>query len=324
MLVPCVAPKFVPVIVTDVPTGPDVTLKFVMLGAGTVTVNVTPLLATPPTVTTTLPVAAPFGTGTTMLVALQLVGVPAVPSNFTVLVPCVAPKFVPVIVTDVPTGPDVTLKFVMLGAGVVTVNVTPLLATPPTVTTTLPVVAPFGTATTILVALQLVGAPAVPSNFTVLVPCVAPKFVPVIVTDVPTGPDVALKFVMLGAGVVTVNVTPLLATPPTVTTTLPVVAPLGTDTTMLVALQLVGVPATPLNVTVLVPCAAPKFVPVIVTDVPTGPDVTLRVPMPGAGGLGCAAGSLPAQLCSMIATAPRRKIVIRRSRKVILSRNVIP
>jgi hypothetical protein len=42
-----------------------------------------------------------------MLVGPQLVGVPAVPLNFTVLVPCVAPKFVPVIVTDVATGPDV-------------------------------------------------------------------------------------------------------------------------------------------------------------------------------------------------------------------------
>jgi hypothetical protein len=42
---------------------------------------------------------------------------------------------------------------------------------------------------------------------------------------------------------------------------------------MLVGLQLVGVPAVPLNVTVLVPCVAPKFVPVIVTDVATGPDV---------------------------------------------------
>ena len=206
-----------------------------------------------------------------MLVALQLVGVPAVPLNLTVLVPCVAPKFVPVIVTGVPTGPDVTLKLVMLGAGTVTVNVTPLLATPPTVTTTLPVVAPLGTGTTMLVALQLVGTPAVPLNFTVLVPCVAPKFVPAIVTGVPTGPEVTLKLVMLGAGTVTVNVTPLLATPPTFTTTLPVVAPLGTGTTMLVALQLVGTPAVPLNFTVLVPCVAPKFVPAIVTGVPPAP-----------------------------------------------------
>jgi hypothetical protein len=78
---------------------------------------------------------------------------------------------------------------------------------------------------------------------------------------------------MLGAGVVTVKFTPLLATPPTVTTTFPVVAPLGTGTTILVGPQLVGVPAVPLNVTVLVPCASPKFAPVIVTDVAAGPDV---------------------------------------------------
>ncbi len=77
-----------------------------MLGVG-MTVKVTPLLATPPTVTTTFPVVAPLGTGTVMLVALQLVGVPAVPLNVTVLVPWVAPKFVPVIATEVPTGPDV-------------------------------------------------------------------------------------------------------------------------------------------------------------------------------------------------------------------------
>ena len=78
---------------------------------------------------------------------------------------------------------------------------------------------------------------------------------------------------MFGAGVVTVKLTPLLATPPTVTTTFPVVAPLGTGTTMLVALQLVGVPTVPLNITVLVPCVAPKFVPLIVSGAPTGPDV---------------------------------------------------
>ena len=75
-----------------------------------VTVKLAPLLACPPTVTTTLPVVAPAGTGTTMLVALQLVGVATVPLNVTVLVPCVAPKFVPVIVTEVPTSPEVGLR----------------------------------------------------------------------------------------------------------------------------------------------------------------------------------------------------------------------
>jgi len=83
-----------------------------MLG-GTTTVKPTPLLATPPTVTTTLPVVAPFGTGATTLVALQLVGVPL---NVTVLVPCVPPKFVPVIVTNAPTGPEVGERLAIVGA----------------------------------------------------------------------------------------------------------------------------------------------------------------------------------------------------------------
>jgi hypothetical protein len=53
---------------------------------------------------------------------------------------------------------------------------------------------------------------------------------------------------MLGpAAPPTVKLTPLLARLATVTTTFPVVAPVGTDTTMLVALQLVGVATVPLN-----------------------------------------------------------------------------
>jgi hypothetical protein len=281
VLVPCVAPKFAPLMVTDAPTNPDVGFKLVMLGTGTVTVKPTPLLATPPTVTTTFPVVAPAGTVATMLVAFQLVGTAAIPLNFTVLVPCVAPKFAPAIVTDPPTNPDVGFKLVMLGAGTVTVKPTALLATPPTVTTTFPVVAPAGTVATTLVALQLVGTAVIPLNVNVLVPCVAPKFAPAIVTDPPTNPDVGLKLVMLGAGTVTVKPTPLLATPPTVTTTFPVVAPAGTVATTLVALQLVGTAVIPLNVTVLVPCVAPKFAPVIVTDAPTNPDVGFKLVMLG-------------------------------------------
>jgi len=68
----------------------------------------------------------------------------------------------------------------------------------------------------------------------------------VIVTEVPTKPEVGFSEVMLGPDVVTVKLTPLLATVPTVTTTLPLVAPLGTGTAMLVSPQLVGVPAIPL------------------------------------------------------------------------------
>ena len=80
-------------------------------------------------------------------------------------------------------------------------------------------------------------------------------------------------------GPVTVKFTPLLATTPTVTTTLPLVAPAGTGATMLVGLQLVGVVEVPLNVTV--PGDDPKFVPAIVTGVPTDPEVGLKLVMPG-------------------------------------------
>jgi hypothetical protein len=50
-----------------------------------------------------------------MLVALQLVGVAAVPLNVTVLVPCVAPKFVPAIVTGAATAPALGLRLVIVG-----------------------------------------------------------------------------------------------------------------------------------------------------------------------------------------------------------------
>jgi len=66
-------------------------------------------------VTTTLPLVAPDGTGTTMLEADQLVGVAVVPLNVTVLVPFVDPKFDPAIVTDVPTGPLAGVSPAMVG-----------------------------------------------------------------------------------------------------------------------------------------------------------------------------------------------------------------
>jgi len=75
-----------------------------------------------------LPVVAPVGTGTVMLVAFHAVGVPAVPLNVTALVPWVAPKFAPAIVMEVPTAPEAGLRLVMLGGGRVTVKLMPLLA----------------------------------------------------------------------------------------------------------------------------------------------------------------------------------------------------
>lgn len=86
MLLPCVDPKFVPEIVTGVPGPPEVVDKVVIVGDG-VTVKLLLLLFTPLAYTTTFPVVDPEGTGTCMLVALQLVGVPAVPLNLTVPLP---------------------------------------------------------------------------------------------------------------------------------------------------------------------------------------------------------------------------------------------
>jgi hypothetical protein len=135
---------------------------------------------------------------------------------------------------------------------VATVNGTPLLASPLTVTTTLPVVAPLGTVTPILLAPQLVTGAAVPLNVTVLSLWVAPKSNPEMVTGEPTSPEVTERLVIAGVGTtVIVKFTPLLLRPPTVTTTLPVVAPLGTVTPILVALQLVTAAGVPLKVTVL-------------------------------------------------------------------------
>jgi hypothetical protein len=80
----------------------------------------------------------------------------------------------------------------------------------------------------------------------------------------------------------TVKVTPLLATVATLTTTGPVVAPEGTGATIRLLLQLVGVARVPLNVRVLVPCAGPKFEPLMATAVPIGPEGGDRVVIEGA------------------------------------------
>src|SRR6202043_3663344 len=101
-------------------------------------------------------------------------------------------------------------------------------------------------------------------------PLVEPKFEPVIVAEVPPGGTYKLE--MLGGAPVTVKFTPALGTPCTVTTTLPVLAPLGTEVAILPDTQLVAVAGMPLNVTVLVPCGEPKLEPETVTAVPTGPD----------------------------------------------------
>jgi hypothetical protein len=110
----------------------------------------------------------------------------------------------------------------------------------------------------------------VPLNVTVPVPCVEPKAVPAIFIDAPTAPEAGDRLVMFGAAT-TENDLPPLACPLTVTTTSPVVSPVGTVATIELAPQLVIVAVIPWNVAVLVPWVEPKFVPVIVTEAPTAP-----------------------------------------------------
>lgn len=302
VLVPWLEPKFDPLMVTAVPTGPDAGDKLVIEG-GTVTVKLTPLLAKPPTVTTTEPVVAPTGTVAVILAALQLVTVAAVPLKATVLVPWLVPKFDPLMVMAAPTAPELGERLVIEG-GTVTVKLTPLLATPPTVTTTEPVVAPVGTFAVILAALQLVTVAVVPLKATVLLPWLDPKFDPLIVTAVPTGPEFGDTPVIEGGGTVTVKVAPLLAAPPTVITTEPVVAPVGTVVVMLAALQLVTVAAVPLKATVLFPWLGPKFDPLMVTAVPTGPEPGARPVIEGGGRVTVNVAPLLATPPTVTTTAP--------------------
>jgi hypothetical protein len=66
------------------------------------------LLATPSPVTTTLPLAAPPGTFTLLLLTLQLLAAcaAALPRSVTVLLPWLDPKLPPVIFIAVPIAPD--------------------------------------------------------------------------------------------------------------------------------------------------------------------------------------------------------------------------
>ena len=245
---PCVVPKPEPVIVTWAPAAPVFGDTLVMAGVGR-TVNSTGLLFAPDIVTTTLPVVAPDGTMTEILVGLQFVAVAAMPLNVTVLLPCAVSKPLPRIATMAPTGPAAGVKPVTISG---TVKLAPLLTEPSAVvTTTFPVVAPAGTYAVMLVSLQLPMDAEVPLKVT-LWPNPVPKFDPAIVTKVPGAPDVGDKLVIEGAET-TVNNIPLLFTLDTVTTTLPVVAPDGTATTMPVGPQLATVAAVPLKVTVLAP-----------------------------------------------------------------------
>jgi hypothetical protein len=181
-------------------------------------------------------------------------------------------KAVPVIVTAVPVLPLVGENDVIVGAGTVTVKFLALVAVPPgVVTVILPVVAPVGTFVSIRVPWAFtVNDAETPLNFTAVAPA---NPLPLIRTEVPTGPLVGENEEIVGAAavVVTVKFVALVAVPPGVVTVIfPVTAPLGTIAVIRVPAPFTeNVPAdTPPNVTAVAPV---KPDPLIVTEVPTGP-----------------------------------------------------
>ena len=168
----------------------------------------------PLTVTVMVPEDALIGTDVVMLVGLLAVTVAVVPLNLTVLLAVVVSKFVPVIVTDVPTPPLIGLKLVTEGGGITMKLVELVPVWPLTFTVIAPVVAPAGTEVVMLVAVLAVTVASVPLNFTLLFAGVVSKFVPAIVTDVPTPPLIGLKLEMVGCvSVATVMALELLDVP---------------------------------------------------------------------------------------------------------------
>jgi hypothetical protein len=184
--------KFVPLMLTLVPTGPLVGVKLETVG-GLMTVKLPALFAVPAEVVTLIkPLVAPAGTVAVIAVAEFNVKVALVPLNRTAEAPV---KFVPLIVTLAPTGPLVGVKLEIVG-GFTTVKLPALLAVPAEVVTLIgPLGAPAGTVAVIVLAEPTVKLALVPLNRTALAPV---KFVPLIVTLVPTGPLVGVKLETVG------------------------------------------------------------------------------------------------------------------------------
>src|SRR6267143_1359806 len=259
--------------VTLVPTGPVVGVKLEVVG-GLMTVKLPVLLAVPPGAVTLIgPLEAPAGTVAVIVVAEFTVKLALVPLNSTDVAPV---KFVPLMVTLVPTGPVVGVKLVMVG-GLITVKLPALLTVPPAVVTLIgPVAAPAGTVAVIAVSEFAVKLALVPLNRTAVA---VVKFVPLIVTLVPTGPLAGVKLAIVG-GLITVKLPALLAVPSgLVTLIVPVVAPAGTVAVIVVAEPTVKLALAPLNATAV---AVVKFVPLIVTLVPTGPLLGVKLVIVGA------------------------------------------
>jgi hypothetical protein len=163
-------------------------------------VNAIVLVAVPLGVVTAIgPDVAPAGTVAVTCVAEFTENVAAVPLKVTAVAP-VNP--VPVIVTDVPAAPLVGENDVIVGAPpAVTVKLVTLVAVPSASVTAIgPVVEPAAiVAVTCVSEFTVNDAAAVPLNVTAVTALASMNAVPVIVTEVPTGPLVGVNEVTVGA-----------------------------------------------------------------------------------------------------------------------------
>ena len=135
-------------------------------------------------------------TVTVSWVVVATVTVAFVAPKKTILLEGVVMKFVPLIVTEAPTKPDVGLKEDMVGIGK-NVNVASIAVPPGVVTDTSPEVPDATTAVMLVAETTLNDVAAVPPKPTAVAPV---KLVPVMVMVVPLPALVGLKLVMVGIG----------------------------------------------------------------------------------------------------------------------------
>jgi len=148
------------------------------------------------------PVVAPAGTVAVIFLDELTTKVAAFPLKLTAVAPL---KLIPLMETDLPTGPLVGEKLVITGAAV---KDPALVAVPAGVCTVIePVVAPDGTTAEICTLESTVNVPLVPLNFTDVAPV---KLAPLIVTVIPAGPLVGENDVIVGNGL---KLEPVLAEP---------------------------------------------------------------------------------------------------------------
>jgi hypothetical protein len=202
--------------------------------------------------------------------------VAAIPLNVTG--PWVVLKYFPLTVTVVPIFPEAGAREEIIGG--FTVKVLPADAPTEFVTTTgtAPAVTPVGTATLMVVSVhEAYEVTGTPPTVTLDEPWVAPKYLPLMVTDVPAVPKAGAREEVRGRFTVKVLPADVPAVVVTSTGKGPALTPSGTATLMVVSVhEAYEVTGTPPMVTLDEPWVAPKYLPLMVTDVPAAPKAGAR------------------------------------------------